>query len=98
MHAMPDRVARALLFTDVVDSTRWVEQLGDAAALERWAAHDRAARDLMARHGGQERSTAATASSCSSTTSPAAVHFARDYHAALATLGSRPEPVCTSAT
>jgi len=32
---------RALLFTDVVDSTRLVERLGDARAAEVWTAHDR---------------------------------------------------------
>ena len=31
---------RTLLFTDVVDSTRGVERLGDARAAEVWAAHD----------------------------------------------------------
>ncbi len=45
---------RTLLFTDVVDSTRLVERLGDAAAADLWARHDRSARALMARHGAQE--------------------------------------------
>src|SRR5512144_1545543 len=45
---------RALLFTDVVDSTRVVERLGDARAAALWAAHDRRARELLARHGGRE--------------------------------------------
>jgi class 3 adenylate cyclase len=45
---------RALLFTDVVDSTLRVEQLGDAAAARLWAEHDRRARDLLARHQGRE--------------------------------------------
>ena len=40
--------------TDVVDSTRLVEELGDARAAELWAAHDRAARDLLAPHRGLE--------------------------------------------
>ena len=44
---------RALLFTDVVDSTL-VERLGDARAAELWAEHDRRARDLLARHRGRE--------------------------------------------
>ena len=42
-----------ILFTDVVDSTRLVERLGDAGAAEVWAAHDRRARGL-ARHHGRE--------------------------------------------
>ena len=33
---------KALLLTDVVDSTRLSETLGDAAMAEIWAAHDRA--------------------------------------------------------
>ncbi|MEO5883027.1 MAG: tetratricopeptide repeat protein [Caldimonas sp.] len=45
---------RTLLFTDVVDSTRLVERLGDAVAADLWARHDRCARNLMALHGGRE--------------------------------------------
>ena len=45
---------RALLFTDLVDSTLLVERLGDTRAAEVWAAHERRARDLLARHRGRE--------------------------------------------
>ena len=45
---------RALLVTDIVDSTRIAEQLGDAAMSELWAAHDRRARDLLHRWRGRE--------------------------------------------
>ncbi|HSN34116.1 MAG TPA: tetratricopeptide repeat protein, partial [Ideonella sp.] len=45
---------RALLMTDVVDSTRVSEALGDAATATLWAAHDRAARDLLQRWHGRE--------------------------------------------
>jgi len=45
---------RALLFTDVVDSTRMVERRGDARAAEVWAEHDHRARDLLAHHHGRE--------------------------------------------
>src|SRR5574337_311818 len=38
---------RALLLTDVVDSTRLSERIGDQAMAAVWAAHDRAARDLL---------------------------------------------------
>src|SRR5262245_36051413 len=44
----------ALVFTDVVDSTRLTEQLGDTRAAQVWAAHDQRARELIARHGGRE--------------------------------------------
>lgn len=45
---------RALLFTDVVDSTAIVQRLGDAAASLLWGEHDRLARELLAGYGGQE--------------------------------------------
>ena len=42
---------KALLLTDVVDSTRLAETLGDSAMAEVWAAHDRVARDCCAWRG-----------------------------------------------
>ena len=45
---------RTLLFTDVVDSTRMVEQLGNARAAQVWLAHDLRARELLRRHRGRE--------------------------------------------
>ncbi|MEM6925513.1 MAG: tetratricopeptide repeat protein [Myxococcota bacterium] len=45
---------RALLLTDVVDSTRLTESLGDARMAEVWAAHDQAARTLLVEHRGRE--------------------------------------------
>jgi predicted ATPase/class 3 adenylate cyclase len=45
---------RALLLTDVVDSTRLSETLGDQAMAEVWAAHDRVARDLLPPWRGRE--------------------------------------------
>ncbi|HEX4235595.1 MAG TPA: tetratricopeptide repeat protein [Caldimonas sp.] len=45
---------RALLFTDVVDSTALVQRLGDAAASALWAEHDRRARELLDAHNGRE--------------------------------------------
>jgi predicted ATPase/class 3 adenylate cyclase len=46
--------ALALLLTDVVDSTQLAERLGDAAAAELSAAHDRVARDLLRKWRGRE--------------------------------------------
>jgi len=46
--------ARALLLTDVVDSTQLSETLGDAVMAGVWAAHDRAARDLLPPWRGRE--------------------------------------------
>jgi len=44
----------ALLLTDVVDSTQLAERLGDVAAAEVNAAHDRVARDLLRAWRGRE--------------------------------------------
>ena len=45
---------RALLLTDVVDSTQLAQALGDARMAELWQAHDRLARDLLPQHAGRE--------------------------------------------
>jgi class 3 adenylate cyclase len=45
---------RTLLFSDVVASTELVRRLGDVAAAQLWASHDRRARDLMMLHRGRE--------------------------------------------
>ena len=47
-------VQRALLLTDVVGSTDLAQRLGDAAMARLWAAHDRAARDLLPSWHGRE--------------------------------------------
>ena len=52
--AEPISEVRALLLTDVVDSTKLSEEIGDAAMAEVWAAHDRVARDLLPPHHGRE--------------------------------------------
>lgn len=43
-----------LAFTDIVDSTQLVQRLGDDAAAELWARHDRRVRDLLRHHCGRE--------------------------------------------
>jgi predicted ATPase/class 3 adenylate cyclase len=45
---------KALLLTDVVGSTQLSEELGDDAMVGVWAAHDRAARDLLPQWRGRE--------------------------------------------
>jgi len=45
---------QALLLTDVVDSTRLAEELGDEGVSRLWQAHDRAARDLLRQWRGRE--------------------------------------------
>jgi predicted ATPase/class 3 adenylate cyclase/Tfp pilus assembly protein PilF len=46
--------SRALLLTDVIDSTRLAEELGDQATAALWASHDRLARDLLPAWRGRE--------------------------------------------
>ncbi|HQZ45479.1 MAG TPA: tetratricopeptide repeat protein [Usitatibacteraceae bacterium] len=45
---------RALLMTDLVESTRLSQRIGDAEMARLWAAHDRAARDLLSAWRGRE--------------------------------------------
>jgi predicted ATPase/class 3 adenylate cyclase/Tfp pilus assembly protein PilF len=45
---------RTLLLTDLVDSTRLSQRIGDAEMARLWAAHDRAARDLLPAWRGRE--------------------------------------------
>ena len=45
---------RAILFTDMVDSTRLTQQLGDRAAMQFLRVHDSVVRAVLARFGGSE--------------------------------------------
>jgi class 3 adenylate cyclase len=45
---------RAILFTDMVDSTRLTQQFGDRAAMQFLRAHDSVVRPVLARFGGSE--------------------------------------------
>ena len=47
-------VLRTLLVSDLVSSTKLIEQLGDERAFALFARHDRMARDLLAEHDGRE--------------------------------------------
>ncbi len=80
---------RALLLTDVVDSTRLSEDLGDAAVAGLWAVHDRLARDLLPRWRGREIDKTDGMLLLFDSADDAA-GYALDYHAALAGL---PVPV-----
>ena len=78
----------SLLFTDVVDSTTQIEQLGDARAAQLWAEHDRRARDLLVRHRGREIDR--TDGFFLLFDVPLdALRYALDYHEALAALALR---------
>ncbi len=76
---------RALLLTDVVDSTKLSEELGDDAMAEVWANHDRVARDLLPPHKGREIDKTDGMLLLFDTASDAA-NYAMAYHAALAAL------------
>jgi len=73
---------KALLLTDVVDSTKLMEQLGDKAMAEAWAAHDRAARDLLSRWRGREFGKTDGMLLLFDSAADA-VNYAHDYHRAL---------------
>jgi predicted ATPase/class 3 adenylate cyclase len=76
---------RALLLTDIVDSTKLSESLGDEATAGLWAAHDRVARDLLPRYVGREiDKTDGMLLLFEAATD--AVGYAMEYHQALAAL------------
>ena len=83
---MISAVERALVFTDLVDSTRLAEHLGDERARELWSAHDRAARALLALHGGLEIDRSDGFFLVFDSVAPAA-EFALAYHSAISALG-----------
>lgn len=76
---------RALLLTDVVDSTALSETLGDAEMAVLWAAHDRLARDLLPLWRGREIDKTDGMLLLFDAASDA-VAYAIAYHRALATL------------
>jgi predicted ATPase/class 3 adenylate cyclase/Tfp pilus assembly protein PilF len=77
---------RALLFTDVIDSTRLIERLGDARAAELWVAHDRKSRELLALYNVREINRTDGFFLVFDRAVDAA-SFALAYHAVLAELG-----------
>ena len=78
---------KALLLTDVVDSTRLAEKLGDSAMAEIWAEHDRISRALLGPWHGREIDKTdgmlLLFDSCAD-----AVGYALAYHAALAAMST----------
>lgn len=77
---------RALLLTDIVESTRLTEQLDEDAATSLWSAHDRMARDLLARWRGREIDKSDGMLVLFDGVADA-VGCALDYHAAMRALG-----------
>ena len=74
---------RALLLTDVVDSTKLSEAIGDQAMAAVWAAHDRVARDLLPQWRGREIDKT-DGMLLMFDTAADAVYYALHYHHALA--------------
>jgi predicted ATPase/class 3 adenylate cyclase/Flp pilus assembly protein TadD len=81
-------VERALLLTDVVDSTKIAERLGDAGTAALWARHDRLARDLLVGHRGREIDKTDGFLLLFGSAADA-VAYAVAYHRAIATIGVR---------
>ena len=75
-----------MVFTDLVDSTRTGESLGDARAAELWSEHNRRARSLFAHRGGREIDRTDGFFVVFESVQGAAA-FAREYHGAIADLG-----------
>ena len=78
---------RALLLTDVVDSTKLSAALGEARTAELWAAHDRLARDLLPVWRGREIDKTDGMLLLFDAVSDAAA-YAMAYHRALGSLDS----------
>ncbi|HTN48287.1 MAG TPA: tetratricopeptide repeat protein [Burkholderiaceae bacterium] len=78
---------RALLLTDVVDSTKLAESIGDAALAQVWATHDRIARDLLQKHHGREIDKTDGMLMLFERAADA-VAFAVEYHPALAAMAT----------
>lgn len=55
-HASPEGIV-TILFTDIVESTRFRQRLGDAAAQERMREHNAVVREQVSKHGGFEVKT-----------------------------------------
>ncbi len=54
LEPLGEAVVRTLVLSDLVDSTKLVERLGDRTAAALFRQHDRLARDLLAKHEGLE--------------------------------------------
>ncbi len=76
---------KALLLTDVVDSTRLLEKLGDSAMGEIWSAHDRVSRGLLGPWRGREIDKTDGMLLLFDSAADAAA-YAIEYHRALITL------------
>ncbi|GAC1633938.1 MAG: adenylate/guanylate cyclase domain-containing protein [Nevskia sp.] len=82
----PERVLATLLFTDIVDSTRQLAKLGDAAWRERLDQHDRIVHRSIAAYGGRLVDTAGDGTLATFGTPGSAIDCALALQEALAPL------------
>jgi hypothetical protein len=82
---------RAILFTDIVDSTRLTQQLGDRAAMTFLRAHDSVVRAVLARFGGSEVKHTGDGIMAAFTSAFQAVSAAMQIQRTLQDPGSAPE-------
>lgn len=80
---VPERVLATLLFTDIVDSTKQLARLGDAAWREKLDQHDRIVRDAIAGHGGRLVDAAGDGTLAMFSTPGKAIDCARALHPAM---------------
>jgi class 3 adenylate cyclase len=79
----PRRVLATLLMTDIVDSTRQLARLGDAAWRAKLDRHDHAVREQIERHGGRLVDTAGDGTLVQFDTPGAAIECAAALHLAM---------------
>jgi class 3 adenylate cyclase len=80
--AQPDAAFRAVMFTDIVDSTGMTERLGDARSVEMVRAHDAIVRRALLDAGGREIKHTGDGIMASFNDAVAAVHCARAIQSA----------------
>ena len=80
---VPERVLATLLFTDIVDSTKQLAKLGDAAWREKLDQHDRIVRDAISSYGGRLVDAAGDGTLATFGTPGKAIHCARVLHPAM---------------
>lgn len=75
---------RTIVFTDLVDSTALLEELGDEAARQVTRSHDRLTREVLARHGGREVKHTGDGFMLAFTSAADALEFSRELNRELA--------------
>lgn len=82
-----DRQLATLLFTDIVDSTKQLAELGDSAWRDKLDLHDRSLRELVDSHGGRIVDSAGDGTMVSFAMPGPAIDCALALHPAMAAIG-----------